>query len=237
MNAATNARSETANSAQFHLLRARIESDIEGPAVVLVTSAEPGDGTKFTAYTLAQCFARTGRRTTVVDATVEEPESRPKISDRADAPCYLRLPRERVAGSREELMSFVYSLRSQNDVTIIDTDPILTDPIAMSLVGAVDGVLMTVRLGRASTGNDTMSVRVVEQSRGKILGVVATTRAVIADFESSGPEYSAAAPAPRADVAAPVALSQRLGYKVLGALIVLSMIFVAFAVARVTHHV
>jgi Mrp family chromosome partitioning ATPase len=238
MNAATKVLSQNALSAQFHLLRARIESDIEGPAVVLITSAEPNDGSRFTAYTLAQCFARTGRRTTLVDATVAGPEHTPQTSARPDVPCYVRLPRERVAASRDELTSFIYGVRSENDVTIIDTDAILTDATAMALVGAVDGVLMTVCLGRAATSNDTMAIRLVEQSLGRIIGVVTTTRAVIADFESAPSEYAAALPPARSSelpVLTPVA--GRMGYKVLGASIVLSTIcIIAIAVARLGHY-
>jgi Mrp family chromosome partitioning ATPase len=53
-------------SREFRLLRNRIESEIQGPAVLLVTSASDGDGASLTAYGIAESLSRTHQRTALV---------------------------------------------------------------------------------------------------------------------------------------------------------------------------
>jgi Mrp family chromosome partitioning ATPase len=223
---------------RFHLLRTRVEKDLEGRAVVLVTSAEAGDGATFTAHMLAHCFARTGRVTTIVDATTDGEDAPAASTPRADAPSYVRLPRERLSSSRRELLAFLGEVRASNEVTIVKTSPILSDPVAMALAGAVDGVLITVAVGRRATNNDAMTKSVIEQSRGRILGVVAATKEAIAEYERRRTTDYAVVPAPQrtADLPAPVPLASRTSYLATGTSIsVVALCIAAFVIALASH--
>ena len=57
-----NTEAMEAMNAQVQLLRSRVEADLGKPAVVMVTSALPGDGKTLTAHSLAMSFGRSGHR-------------------------------------------------------------------------------------------------------------------------------------------------------------------------------
>lgn len=175
-------------SAQFQLLRAHVEREVEAPAVVIVTSAEPGDGKSVTAYALAESLARAGRRAALVAGPGSLLTIAPELSDdAAETLSVVRVQKPASALKGKAATEFMRSTRAAYDYTIVDAGPLLTDDFALGLVGRVDGVLVSVRLGRPRSDEDEMTVRVIEQSNGRMIGVVAVLPAAIADFANRRP--------------------------------------------------
>ncbi len=162
---------------QAQILRARIEAELGKPAVVMITSACAGDGKSLTAYSLAASLERCNHRVSVIEIPNEE------------------------GTSHERLAAFVEKMRSNYDFTIIDAATFAQSSCVMSLAGIVDGVLLTVRVGRAPTDDDESVVGMLEQFGGNIVGVVATEGDTIANFERARQE-SSAFPRPLMPVAA-----------------------------------
>ena len=179
--------------------------------MVMVTSAEAGDGTTLTAASLAECLARAGRSTALL--TLDTNENEPEPESRASLmggplkhamPKYLAIPDESAALSREELRSFVDSVRESYDFLIVDAPALLESHRAIALSEFADGILFSVRLGRTVTENDKIALEIIEQSQRKILGVVAVGSDAIAQFARGSKAQlelpgrkAATAPAPR----------------------------------------
>jgi len=172
---------------KFHLLRARIESDLKQPGVVMVTSAQRHDGKSFTAYGLAECLASVGHRTALVDANSEgRGTAQPRTAKEGRRGLSIfGMPTDEggPSSSRESICNFVSQMRSRFDFTIVDGAPLLRSGAAILLASAVDGVLLTVRVGRAPCEEDGLIVRMLRQSRASVLGIVAASNEGIAQFE------------------------------------------------------
>jgi Mrp family chromosome partitioning ATPase len=162
---------------QAQVLGARIEAELGKPAVVMVTSASAGDGKSLTAYSLAASLEKNNHRVTVIE-----------------------IPNEG-GNSHERLSAFVEKMRSNYDFAIIDAATFGQSSSVMSLAGLVDGILLTVRFGRAPIDVDASMVGMLEQCSGNIVGVVATEAEAIANFERAR-EESSAFPRPLIPVAA-----------------------------------
>ncbi|MBD5654025.1 MAG: hypothetical protein IAI50_02450 [Candidatus Eremiobacteraeota bacterium] len=169
--------------------------------MIMVTSAQAGDGKSVTAYSLARCLAEAGHRIALVGAPSgvrNAPEGGPTL---------LPMPSPERGRFREATSEFLSSSRSTYDYTILDTAPLLEDTLALALSGVVDGVLVAVRMGRAPTEDDESMMRIIEQSNGRVLGIVAALPEAIDDFEQrrtggSLREPQARRPVPAAGVAA-----------------------------------
>jgi hypothetical protein len=183
---------DPAVDSQVQLLRSRVEAELKKPAVVMVTSAHSGDGKSLTASSLATSFAKAGHRAALVsenlgsfldsDALVQESPAHGHVAK-------IELPPETDnAVSREGLAAFVSAMRSNYDYAIVDAGSFLDSNSAMALPGLVDGILLSVRVGRASTGKDEMMVRMIEHLGSTVLGVVAADPAAITAFERSAPK-------------------------------------------------
>ena len=176
---------------EVQLLRAFVERAIPARSVVLVTSALGGDGKSLTAYSLADCLARSGRRTAIVDATTESqhyvrlPNTQRSEQD-GELAVYVPAPKAKTPLYREAASRFVETLRSAHEFTIIDSAALLQSEMAMALAETVDGVLLSVRLGRAPAEDDEQTLRMLERSAGNVLGVVAASAEAIEEFEGRG---------------------------------------------------
>jgi len=180
---------ETGDSlnSQMHLLRSRVEAELDRPAVVMVTSALPGDGKSLTAHSLAVSFGRSGRRVALAGAAAG-------IDQRGVTVVNLP-PKEGRVAEHDGLVAFVDKLRAEYDYTIVDAGTFLRSNTAMALAPLVDGILLAVRVGRAPSDDDELLVRTIEHSRGRVLGVVATdTKAVEGFARERAGERPAAAP-------------------------------------------
>jgi Mrp family chromosome partitioning ATPase len=169
---------DNALKTQFQYLRARVESDLKTPAVVVVTSASAGDGKSITAIGLAEALRQVGHRVALVDASAVDESSRPALGPApgANSGLYvsgLRFDRDNPFESREHVRSLVRDTRGEFDFTIIDAAPFIRNSVAMLLASTVDGVLIAVRLGRSPTDEDVLMMRALDQARANVLGVVA----------------------------------------------------------------
>jgi Mrp family chromosome partitioning ATPase len=182
---------ETMN-AQVQLLRSRVEADLGKPAVVMVTSALPGDGKTLTAHSLAMSFGRSGHRVALAGPAAIGAD--PRCVSVVGLP-----PEEGRVTERDRLVEFIEKARSEYDYTVVDAGTFLRSNTAMALAPLVDGILLTVRVGRAPSDDDELLVRTIDHSRGRIVGVVVTDAKAIEDFERErvGERGAAAPPAQR----------------------------------------
>jgi len=173
-------------TAQFQLLRSRIESDVPVPAVIFVTSAQPGDGKSTTAHGLFECLSRVGHRVVLVNANAEaQVAGGIESGGSANSIIPVQLDDRGASASRAAISTFVRDMRDRFDFTIVDGAPFLRSNVAMLLAGVVDGVLLTVRAGRSQTEEDEIMARTLDHSKANVLGVVAVTDPCIADFRAS----------------------------------------------------
>jgi Mrp family chromosome partitioning ATPase len=142
--------SDPAPNVQAQQLRARVEAELDKPAVVMVTSAQDGDGKSLTALSLARCFKSCDHRVVLV--------SREESS---------KIPRDRLA-------AFVEKMRSDYDFTIIDAETFMNSSNVMALTRLVDGIVLAVRIGRPPTADDDAMIGMIERFGGRVVGVVAT---------------------------------------------------------------
>jgi Mrp family chromosome partitioning ATPase len=159
---------------QLQLLRARLEAELQRPAVVLVTSALPGDGKSMTAHALARSFSRSGHRTALVD--------RAGGGAARGGPTSLQLPADGGVEWRDGLSDFISGTRERYEYTLLDAGTFLKSEAAMALARMVDGILLVVRIGRAPSDEDEVMIRTIEHCGGRVVGVVATDDAAIAEF-------------------------------------------------------
>ena len=169
---------------QFQLLRTRIEADVPLPAVVLVTSASRGDGKSLTARGLATCFAEAGRRVALVDGQPRQP-ARAAGTMRNGIALY-QLPHDEPGTnvSSGAMMAFAEHMRGSYDCTVIDGAAFAHNNSPIVLAGIVDGVLLTVRLGRVPCDEDRLMSEMLEHSKAPILGVVAVSLEAVAAFNA-----------------------------------------------------
>ncbi len=167
---------EAALNSQIQLLRSRVEADLGKPAVVMVTSALPGDGKTLTAQSLALGFGKSGHRVAVAGLSAAG-------LDQREIAVVSLPPEDGRVTERERLVAFIESSRAAYDYTVIDAGTFLRSNTAMALAPLVDGILLTVRVGRAPSDDDELLVRTIEHSRGRIVGVVAIDEKAISEFE------------------------------------------------------
>ena len=188
---------------EVQLLRAHLESNTSGPSIIMVTSAEAGDGKSLIAHALAHSLAKVGRRCALFDATVQSKGdlsrlALPEAGARANTPVVMPLPVEdpTITPTREALTEFMDTVRASYDYAIVDTPAFLSSDLAMALGEAADGILLSVRVGRTPTEKDVATIRVIEASKGNVIGVVAATPESIRDFKKMQTAAYKALPAP-----------------------------------------
>jgi Mrp family chromosome partitioning ATPase len=171
-------------NAQFQTLRALVEREVRLRGVIMITSAETADGKSLTAHGLARCLAQSGRRTALVSTCRPSVPRRPvPFGDESGHPTLVTMAHPPAALIRETSAEFVSSLRAQFDYTIVDCAPLLTDDLAIALASHVDGILLCVRVGRASSDRDLSLKKIAGSCGARLLGVVASSPEAISDFD------------------------------------------------------
>ena len=145
-------------------------SDLPKPAVVMVTSARPGDGKSLVAYLLAASLEKAKHRVSLVE-----------------------VPNEKEA-SDERLTTLIEEARSNYDFTVIDAATFSGSRSVLSLARLVDGILVAVRIGRTPSADDHSMVGILEQFGGNVVGVVAIEADAIENFERARGETPAWTP-------------------------------------------
>jgi receptor protein-tyrosine kinase len=169
------------------------------PAVVLVTSAGPGEGKTTVAVQLALSMAATGRRVVLVDADLRRPRVTSRLglvggaglsdvlAGRAALDDVLQPYGEdkfSVLGSgaapptpggllaSAAMAGLLAELRRRNDMVLIDGAPLLPVADARGLAALVDGVLICVRHGRTKENNLVEARAALDRVGARTLAVV-----------------------------------------------------------------
>ena len=179
---------QKALTAQLQFLCVHLESQLNGPAVIVVTSAEDSDGKSFLAQSLAVAFARAGHRTALLDTTDTRKGDLERLAiagDRVkpDRPVILSNNQGETGISIDAIANFVASARASFDYVIVETPTLGSDSIGMRYARLSDGVLLAVCVGRRPTDNDVLVAAMLEKAKANVLGVVATTEPAIEKFE------------------------------------------------------
>ena len=189
---------------QFDQLRARIEAAVEAPAVLMVSSACPGDGKSITAYGLAASFAASGYSTAFIDANHLSPtldaergpvsleqftRSGPaNFATAAPSGSYssISLVNETVRknASRLVVSRAVEACRSSYEVVIIDAGTLAESNLAVMLAKQADGLILTIREGRAVKRADHDLIKLLADSDIPTLGTVTIEPRMISEFRS-----------------------------------------------------
>ena len=183
------------DSPKFDLLRARLEAEIERPAVIAITSSIAEDGNEVAAWGLACSLAATGYPTIFMDTslsapTMTEPAQRLRLDEIANqldpsqgsasfAVLTLGDPTLQKRTSQRSIVSSFQVLRTKFDYVIINAGFALSSSFATAVVTAADSVLVAVKIGRRQLGHDLQLSAALEQLGAHFLGVIAMDASVI----------------------------------------------------------
>lgn len=169
---------------------------------ILVTSTLPQEGKTFSAIGMGIVMAQTGKRVLLVDADKRRPSLGKAFSLGSQAEnlglsslVMKRVPAESVifktsienlsvlpAGpkppnpsellSSQSMKETLEKLRSEFDMLIIDTPPILGLPDTLSLASMVDGCLFVIRYSKTSYKSILRAKEAIRMVKGRILGAI-----------------------------------------------------------------
>jgi Mrp family chromosome partitioning ATPase len=187
---------------EFRFLRTRIESEVESPALIFVTSATARDGAGCTAFGLAESLSRSHQRTALIttdstlcasSGTPEQTPLRRRASDTLEARSSPQRgdgtfstvcisPERLTTMSRNSVAALIKRLRAENDYVVIDAGDLPANSFALLLLPASDAVLVTFRSGRTQQPADRAMLDSLERSEAKMLGVVMTDAGALEEY-------------------------------------------------------
>jgi capsular exopolysaccharide synthesis family protein len=190
------------------------------PTVIMVTSAVPSEGTTTAVVNLALVLADAGRKVTVVDANLREPNvaeylgmtggaglssilaGTDDVTDVAQRHGERDLwvipagstpsnPGELLASS--QMRALLDKLRGDNDYVLIDAPPVLPVADSSGFAGFTDGVLFIVRYGSTLTRELEQATALLKRVRATVLGVllnVVPPKALVTEADEHGPTFT-----------------------------------------------
>ncbi len=187
---------ESYRQVRTHLQFAKLGSI---PRVVVVSSPAPGEGKSTTVANLAIALAQNGRKVLLIDADLRKPsldrlfgvKREPGLSDLLTARvtlagaiqktlvenlsimvCGAIPPNPAEVLGSEKMRALVEQVRSDFDVVLFDSSPVLavTDPAVLATLA--DGVIVVVSAGKTTLEELQHSVELTESVGGRVLGVV-----------------------------------------------------------------
>jgi Mrp family chromosome partitioning ATPase len=165
----------------FDFLRVSLETHLNLPSVITVTSALWDDGATTVATGLAQAFAATGAATLLV-STEPAPASASRSIETRSA--LTRATAEQItadlAGGRALLARAFPALREAYAVVVVSTEAVPESSFALELSREADAVLLAIRLGRRTAAADRTTKRLLEECKANVLGIVPTNAASLA---------------------------------------------------------
>ena len=171
------------------------------PAVLLVTSAQPGEGKTTTSQAISLTLARLGKSVLLVDGDLRRPAvhdvlglgnerglsglltsldtldsavqatAEPRLSALTSGPVPPS-PTELIASNR--FRALIDQMAEKFDVVVIDSPPILGLADAPTMAALVDGVVFVVEAGRSRRGGLKAALRRLRVMRPNLLGGVLT---------------------------------------------------------------
>lgn len=204
-----------------------------GSHAFVVTSALPGEGKSTTSINLALALAEQGRRVLLIDADLRKPSiaastglegsaglstiliGRATVADVVQpwgAPTLDVITSGVIPPNPLQLLDsphmrqLLEGLRSQYDIVILDSAPLLPVADASILAGRTDGAIVTVRAGSTRTRQLAEALDALQVAQAAVLGVIVTrTRRA-----KSGAYYGAASnPLSRASLPIPIGSRRR----------------------------
>lgn len=169
----------------------------QGGKVILISSAQPGEGKTTTSINLAYTFAQTGAKVLIVDCDMRKPSVHRYLKIEKDIGLSNILCgfstidnaiKKNVFGTldcitvgeiplnsaellmSEETTNFLDHLKKEYDYIFIDTPPILTVTDAMILAPLVSGVVLVVKQNISTYDMLDKTVDMLKRSKIKILG-------------------------------------------------------------------
>jgi capsular exopolysaccharide synthesis family protein len=185
---------------RFRVLRSNVQfTQVDRPhSTMLVTSTVPQEGKSYTASNLAAAMALDGRRVILVDADLHRPRQhgvfkvpvQPGLTNVLVGQAQLKdcLHETGIEGFRvltagvlppnpvellnsPSMESVLELLKSEADLVIFDSPPVLATADAQVLASKVDGVLYVMQLGSVPKSAVARSFELLEQARANILGI------------------------------------------------------------------
>ncbi len=185
---------------KFRVLRSNVQFTLldKPHATILVTSSVPQEGKSYTASNLAAAMALDGKRVVLIDADLHRPRQhdvfdvpvqpgltnilvgQAKLSDCLHETGIYNL-RFLAAGilppnpvellNSPSMEAVMEELKTQTDVIIFDSPPLLATSDAQVLASKVDGVLYVMQLGRVAKSSIARSFELLAQARAEVLGI------------------------------------------------------------------
>ena len=174
-------------------VRAEIEVALT-PAIIVVTSAERGDGKTLVSLALARSFADAGHRTALVDINHRQPAASKTLNAVAvEAPSdwetftppgvnglvrnleaiSLASASFARATTAQRIRSLTDTLRERYDFCVVDAGEIADDALGLQFAAASDGVIVAVRLHRQIGYRDQRLDDTLERINARVFGIVA----------------------------------------------------------------
>jgi receptor protein-tyrosine kinase len=187
---------------RFGQLRARVEATLPSPAMIVVSSARPGDGKSATAFGLAGALAQAKHRVLLVDTSVESPSlgrihyvaggpdvdfadvsrfASPVAAQRFDGISFADQRCDREI-SMDSIKVAVADMRAHFDYIVVDTSPLIGSDLAVLFSTIADGTLLTLRMGRMPSPADERIVTTLKRVGAPVLGVLTLTQDIIKGF-------------------------------------------------------
>lgn len=189
--------SESFRAVKARIIHSRMDSDF--PKMILVTSPAQGEGKTFVAINLAGIFAKSNKRTLIVDCDLRRPrihsllgsDKKPGVADyfakTASLEEIIRVTRNNnlsyiTAGSiplnpaeileSNTMKDFLIVIRDFFDVIIIDSPPIIAVVDAEILSQQVDGTILVVSADKTEIRLMKEAVQLLKQNSVSFLGTV-----------------------------------------------------------------
>ncbi len=170
-------------------------------AAICVTSAKPGEGKSTVAANLALIEAQAGKRVLLIDADVREPRLHKLLGIRNNQGLSAYLARTQhgsepkfqqgphgitvlTAGwvlthlpdllGSQRMVDLIASLRTEFDIIILDTAPVLSVTDTLALQRAIDGTVLVMDANRTGTRTLERALAALQRVSGTTLGVVFT---------------------------------------------------------------
>ena len=186
-------------SEAMHAMRISLDLSSARPKVILITSAQPGEGKSTTSMLLAASSASSGKRTVLLDcdlrlrsasevlrqkhklglaellrgaAKLEDVIVEDPVTKVSFIPAGSTRPIPADLLMSQEMMDLIAVLRSSFDYVILDSPPLVPVIDALALATVADKILVIVEWGRTPRNSINEAFRVLGPTANRVAGVV-----------------------------------------------------------------
>lgn len=185
----------------YRLLRTNLQYSFAGDKtgkIILITSAEQGDGKSTTSYNLSSKLSDLNKKVLLIDIDVRNPNQHKKfnisnifgLTDVLAGECNINKAKQLITDnldvittgkkvstaseliSSNEFKIMLNDLRKEYEYIIIDSAPINIVSDAIGILGDVDGVILVSMYRKTRKRSVQSACKKIIQSKGKIIGIV-----------------------------------------------------------------